>query len=163
LDCNSICRYDTEFYILHRYPLAVKPFYTMPCHDKPEYSNSFDVFIRGKQTQQVVLLCNALAWQSGVINSSRPVQSSYCSNCVCTSIKALALCYCCLIWNSIYSLSLRQGDNFRSSTYPWTRTFRTTCTGLWHWCQYHIWLHWFFQVFVSSRLPLSFSVSYTYA
>lgn len=40
-------RYGTEFYILHKYPQAVRPFYTMPCHDNPSYSNSFDVFIRG--------------------------------------------------------------------------------------------------------------------
>uniref|UniRef100_A0A7N2N4Y4 aspartate--tRNA ligase n=1 Tax=Quercus lobata TaxID=97700 RepID=A0A7N2N4Y4_QUELO len=43
-------KYDTEFYILHRYPLAVRPFYTMPCYDNPTYSNSFDVFIRGVYT-----------------------------------------------------------------------------------------------------------------
>ncbi|XP_057546833.1 aspartate--tRNA ligase 2, cytoplasmic [Amaranthus tricolor] len=42
-------KYDTEFYILHRYPLAVRPFYTMPCYDDPLYSNSFDVFIRGEE------------------------------------------------------------------------------------------------------------------
>ncbi|MCO5564767.1 hypothetical protein L7F22_018435 [Adiantum nelumboides] len=42
-------KYDTDFYILHRYPLAVRPFYTMPCYDNPEYSNSFDVFIRGEE------------------------------------------------------------------------------------------------------------------
>ncbi|KAG8382002.1 hypothetical protein BUALT_Bualt05G0031200 [Buddleja alternifolia] len=42
-------KYNTEFYILHRYPLAVRPFYTMPCYDDPNYSNSFDVFIRGAQ------------------------------------------------------------------------------------------------------------------
>ncbi|KAL0447616.1 UNVERIFIED_CONTAM: Aspartate--tRNA ligase 2, cytoplasmic [Sesamum latifolium] len=42
-------KYGTEFYILHRYPLAVRPFYTMPCHDNPKYSNSFDVFIRGEE------------------------------------------------------------------------------------------------------------------
>ncbi|KAL2318826.1 hypothetical protein Fmac_032702 [Flemingia macrophylla] len=41
-------KYGTEFYILNRYPLAVRPFYTMPCYDNPAYSNSFDVFIRGK-------------------------------------------------------------------------------------------------------------------
>ncbi|XP_059662995.1 aspartate--tRNA ligase 2, cytoplasmic-like isoform X2 [Cornus florida] len=43
-------KYGTEFYILHRYPLAVRPFYTMPCFDDPAYSNSFDVFIRGNDT-----------------------------------------------------------------------------------------------------------------
>ncbi|EHA8589721.1 Aspartate--tRNA ligase 2, cytoplasmic [Cocos nucifera] len=42
-------KYDTDFYILYRYPLAVRPFYTMPCYDDPAYSNSFDVFIRGEE------------------------------------------------------------------------------------------------------------------
>ncbi|MCO5576725.1 hypothetical protein L7F22_030542 [Adiantum nelumboides] len=42
-------KYGTDFYILHRYPLAVRPFYTMQCYDNPEYSNSFDVFIRGEE------------------------------------------------------------------------------------------------------------------
>ncbi|XP_076917177.1 aspartate--tRNA ligase 2, cytoplasmic-like [Bidens hawaiensis] len=42
-------KYGTEFYILHRYPLAVRPFYTMPCPDNEAYSNSFDVFIRGEE------------------------------------------------------------------------------------------------------------------
>ncbi|KAF5743416.1 putative aspartyl-tRNA synthetase [Tripterygium wilfordii] len=42
-------KYGTEFYILHRYPLAVRPFYTMPCYDDVKYSNSFDVFIRGEE------------------------------------------------------------------------------------------------------------------
>ncbi|XP_052208913.1 aspartate--tRNA ligase 2, cytoplasmic-like [Diospyros lotus] len=42
-------KYGTDFYILHRYPLAVRPFYTMPCCDNPVYSNSFDVFIRGEE------------------------------------------------------------------------------------------------------------------
>lgn len=42
-------KYGTDFYILHRYPLAVRPFYTMPCADDPQYSNSYDVFIRGEE------------------------------------------------------------------------------------------------------------------
>ncbi|KAL7111988.1 hypothetical protein ACP275_05G124200 [Erythranthe tilingii] len=42
-------KYGTEFYILHRYPLGVRPFYTMPCYDDMKYSNSFDVFIRGEE------------------------------------------------------------------------------------------------------------------
>ncbi|XP_073003415.1 aspartate--tRNA ligase 2, cytoplasmic [Typha latifolia] len=42
-------KYDTDFYILYRYPLALRPFYTMPCHDNPAYTNSFDVFIRGEE------------------------------------------------------------------------------------------------------------------
>uniref|UniRef100_A0A7N0U771 aspartate--tRNA ligase n=1 Tax=Kalanchoe fedtschenkoi TaxID=63787 RepID=A0A7N0U771_KALFE len=42
-------KYGTEFFILCRYPLSVRPFYTMPCYDNPVYSNSFDVFIRGEE------------------------------------------------------------------------------------------------------------------
>ncbi|KAL6491790.1 hypothetical protein OROGR_034155 [Orobanche gracilis] len=42
-------KYGTEFYILHRFPLAIRPFYTMPCPDNPMYSNSFDVFLRGEE------------------------------------------------------------------------------------------------------------------
>ncbi|KAL0891348.1 hypothetical protein Bca101_015331 [Brassica carinata] len=42
-------KYNTEFYILHRYPSAVRPFYTMPCADDLNYSNSFDAFIRGEE------------------------------------------------------------------------------------------------------------------
>lgn len=46
--CCNICRYDTDFFILYRYPLAARPFYTMPCYENPAYSNSFDVFLRGE-------------------------------------------------------------------------------------------------------------------
>ncbi|AES95696.1 aspartate-tRNA ligase [Medicago truncatula] len=42
-------KYEKEFCILHRYPLAVRPFYSMPCSDDQNYSNSFDVFIRGEE------------------------------------------------------------------------------------------------------------------
>eukprot|EP00270_Netrium_digitus_P000814 TRINITY_DN10917_c0_g1_i1.p1 TRINITY_DN10917_c0_g1~~TRINITY_DN10917_c0_g1_i1.p1 ORF type:complete len:564 (+),score=157.70 TRINITY_DN10917_c0_g1_i1:76-1692(+) len=42
-------KYGTDFYIMHRYPLAARPFYTMPCPDDPRYTNSFDVFIRGEE------------------------------------------------------------------------------------------------------------------
>lgn len=42
-------KYNTEFYMLHRYPLAIRPFYTMPCKDDNRYSCSFDIFIRGEE------------------------------------------------------------------------------------------------------------------
>jgi len=42
-------KYQTDFYVLHRYPSAIRPFYTMPCFDDKRYSNSFDVFIRGEE------------------------------------------------------------------------------------------------------------------
>ncbi|KAJ1686858.1 hypothetical protein LUZ63_018248 [Rhynchospora breviuscula] len=42
-------KYNTDFYILTRYPLTTRPFYTMPCYDNKDYSNSFDVFLRGEE------------------------------------------------------------------------------------------------------------------
>lgn len=42
-------KYDTDFYMLHRYPMAIRPFYTMPCPDDDDYSNSFDIFMRGEE------------------------------------------------------------------------------------------------------------------
>jgi aspartyl-tRNA synthetase len=42
-------KYKTDFYILHRYPLNARPFYTMPAPDNPELTNSYDVFIRGEE------------------------------------------------------------------------------------------------------------------
>jgi nondiscriminating aspartyl-tRNA synthetase len=42
-------KYNTDFYILDKYPLAVRPFYTMPDPNDPRYSNSYDMFMRGEE------------------------------------------------------------------------------------------------------------------
>ncbi|XP_029045433.1 aspartate--tRNA ligase, cytoplasmic [Osmia bicornis bicornis] len=42
-------KYDTDFYILDKYPLAVRPFYTMPDPNNPKTSNSYDMFMRGEE------------------------------------------------------------------------------------------------------------------
>nr|CAH0112328.1 unnamed protein product [Daphnia galeata] len=42
-------KYDTDFYILDKYPLAVRPFYTMPDPNNKKYSNSYDIFMRGEE------------------------------------------------------------------------------------------------------------------
>jgi len=42
-------KYDTDFYILDKFPLAVRPFYTMPDPNDKRYSNSYDVFMRGEE------------------------------------------------------------------------------------------------------------------
>ncbi len=42
-------KYDTDFYIIDRFPLAARPFYTMPAHDDDRYTNSYDVFLRGEE------------------------------------------------------------------------------------------------------------------
>ncbi|XP_045457662.1 aspartate--tRNA ligase, cytoplasmic [Melitaea cinxia] len=42
-------KYDTDFYMLDKYPLAVRPFYTMPDPNNPRASNSYDMFMRGEE------------------------------------------------------------------------------------------------------------------
>jgi len=42
-------KYHTDFYVLDKYPLAVRPFYTMPDADNVKYSNSYDMFMRGEE------------------------------------------------------------------------------------------------------------------
>ncbi|KAI7853732.1 hypothetical protein BDC45DRAFT_509974 [Circinella umbellata] len=42
-------KYHTDFYILDKFPLAVRPFYTMPDPEDPKYSNSYDIFMRGEE------------------------------------------------------------------------------------------------------------------
>lgn len=34
-------KYDTDFYVMDKFPLAVRPFYTMPDPEDPKYSNSY--------------------------------------------------------------------------------------------------------------------------
>ena len=42
-------KYDTDFYILDKFPLAIRPFYTMPDAEMPGYSNAYDFFMRGEE------------------------------------------------------------------------------------------------------------------
>jgi len=42
-------KYDTDFFFMDKYPLAVRPFYTMPDPTNPKLSNSYDFFIRGQE------------------------------------------------------------------------------------------------------------------
>lgn len=41
--------YGTDFFMMDKYPLSVRPFYTMPCPDDPTLSNSYDMFVRGEE------------------------------------------------------------------------------------------------------------------
>lgn len=41
-------KYGTDFFMMDKYPLEVRPFYSMPCPSNPKHSNSFDIFIRGE-------------------------------------------------------------------------------------------------------------------
>jgi aspartyl-tRNA synthetase len=42
-------KYETDFYVVHRYPQTARPFYTMICHDNPDFTCSYDVFMRGEE------------------------------------------------------------------------------------------------------------------
>eukprot|EP01098_Paradermamoeba_levis_P017003 TRINITY_DN94_c0_g1_i2.p1 TRINITY_DN94_c0_g1~~TRINITY_DN94_c0_g1_i2.p1 ORF type:complete len:508 (-),score=165.61 TRINITY_DN94_c0_g1_i2:134-1606(-) len=42
-------KYNTDFFIMDKFPLAVRAFYTMPDPENPQYSNAFDVFLRGNE------------------------------------------------------------------------------------------------------------------
>eukprot|EP00762_Andalucia_godoyi_P001932 ANDGO_05954.mRNA.1 Aspartate--tRNA ligase len=41
--------YDTDFFMLEKFPSCARPFYTMPCPDDSRYSNSYDLFFRGQE------------------------------------------------------------------------------------------------------------------
>ena len=41
-------KYDTDFYMLHRYPIEARPFYTTVCEDNPAFTCSYDFFMRGE-------------------------------------------------------------------------------------------------------------------
>jgi len=42
-------KYNTDFYIIDKFPLEVRPFYTMPDPNDNKYSNSYDFFMRGQE------------------------------------------------------------------------------------------------------------------
>lgn len=42
-------KYQTDFFVLDKFPLAVRPFYTMPDPADKRYSNSYDMFMRGEE------------------------------------------------------------------------------------------------------------------
>jgi len=42
-------KYDTDFYMLYGYPVNARPFYTMIDPEDPNYTNSYDFFMRGEE------------------------------------------------------------------------------------------------------------------
>eukprot|EP00914_Ancora_sagittata_P001521 GHVO01003867.1.p1 GENE.GHVO01003867.1~~GHVO01003867.1.p1 ORF type:complete len:544 (+),score=122.98 GHVO01003867.1:84-1634(+) len=42
-------KYGTDFYMLHRYPIGFRPFYTSPAGDDPTLTDSYDIFMRGEE------------------------------------------------------------------------------------------------------------------
>ncbi|CZT07906.1 related to aspartate-tRNA ligase, cytosolic [Rhynchosporium graminicola] len=42
-------KYNTDYYILDKFPASARPFYTMPDPSDNRYTNSFDIFMRGQE------------------------------------------------------------------------------------------------------------------
>jgi aspartyl-tRNA synthetase len=42
-------KFNADFYIVDQYPSKIRPFYTMPNPQRPQYSNSYDLFLRGQE------------------------------------------------------------------------------------------------------------------
>ncbi|KAL9642128.1 hypothetical protein ABK040_007133 [Willaertia magna] len=42
-------KYGTDFFIVDKFPMDLRPFYTMPCPKDERFSNSYDIFIRGEE------------------------------------------------------------------------------------------------------------------
>ena len=42
-------KYNSDFYTLDQFPLAIRPAYTMPSPHDPLLSNSYDMFMRGQE------------------------------------------------------------------------------------------------------------------
>lgn len=42
-------KFGTDFYILDKFPASIRPFYTMPDVKDPQFSCSYDMFIRGEE------------------------------------------------------------------------------------------------------------------
>lgn len=42
-------KYDTDFYVLDKFPMAVRPFYTKADPKDTRFSNSYDFFMRGEE------------------------------------------------------------------------------------------------------------------
>lgn len=42
-------KYNTDYYILDKFPRSARPFYAMPDPNDDKYTNSFDIFVRGQE------------------------------------------------------------------------------------------------------------------
>ncbi|KAJ3847388.1 aspartate-tRNA ligase [Lentinula lateritia] len=42
-------KYETDYYIIDKFPMELRPFYTMPDPNDPTLSNSYDFFMRGEE------------------------------------------------------------------------------------------------------------------
>ncbi|TFK30492.1 aspartate-tRNA ligase [Coprinopsis marcescibilis] len=81
-------KYDTDYYIIDKFPMALRPFYTMPDPDDPTLSNSYDFFMRGEEilsgAQRIhdpTLLCEKMRSKGVDPDSMKPYVDAFRLGC----------------------------------------------------------------------------------
>ncbi|KAF5314188.1 hypothetical protein D9611_006842 [Ephemerocybe angulata] len=81
-------KYDTDYYIIDKFPMALRPFYTMPDPEDPTLSNSYDFFMRGEEilsgAQRIhdpSLLCEKMRSKGVDPDSMKPYVDAFRMGC----------------------------------------------------------------------------------
>ncbi|PPR06898.1 hypothetical protein CVT24_011588 [Panaeolus cyanescens] len=81
-------KYDTDYYIIDKFPMALRPFYTMPDPNDPTLSNSYDFFMRGEEilsgAQRIhdpQLLCEKMRSKGVNPDSMKPYVDAFRMGC----------------------------------------------------------------------------------
>lgn len=72
-------KFGTDFFMLDKYPAAIRPFYTMGCPNDEKLSNSYDMFIRGQEICSGAQRCHDVPMLLGNLEKKgimvEPIQS----------------------------------------------------------------------------------------
>ncbi|KIK06941.1 hypothetical protein K443DRAFT_673834 [Laccaria amethystina LaAM-08-1] len=81
-------KYDTDYYIIDKFPIALRPFYTMRDSEDPTLSNSYDFFMRGEEilsgAQRIhdpAILCEAMRSKGVDPDSMKPYVDGFRMGC----------------------------------------------------------------------------------
>lgn len=81
-------KYDIDYYIIDKFPMSLRPFYTMPDPEDPTLSNSYDFFMRGEEilsgAQRIhdpALLCEKMKQKGVEPDSMKPYVDAFRMGC----------------------------------------------------------------------------------
>jgi aspartyl-tRNA synthetase len=81
-------KYDIDYYIIDKFPMSLRPFYTMPDPEDPTLSNSYDFFMRGEEilsgAQRIhdpSLLCEKMKQKGVEPDSMKPYVDAFRMGC----------------------------------------------------------------------------------
>jgi aspartyl-tRNA synthetase len=60
---------NTDFFMLDKYPSSIRPFYTMPDPENANFSNSYDIFLRGQEICSGAQRCHDPAFLVEILQS----------------------------------------------------------------------------------------------